>query len=62
MADIEPIQFEAPIMPQTAILEIAAKVNELVEAYNQHVHYAREMQYPTSTPDNPKVYITGREA
>lgn len=38
------------------VKHIAEKLNELIEAYNQHVHYAREMQFPTSTPDNPNVY------
>jgi len=39
------------------------KVNELIDAHNkmallydEHIHYAREMQYPTSTPNNPDVY------
>ncbi len=42
---------------------IVRKLNELIDEYNklekeykEHIHYAREMQYPTSTPDNPNVW------
>ncbi len=35
---------------------IEEKLNELIDAFNDHVHYARELQYPTSTPDNPRVF------
>jgi hypothetical protein len=34
------------------------KLNELIEAYNLHIHYARELQMPTSIPDEPNVYGT----
>jgi hypothetical protein len=39
-----------------ALNAVEAKINEIIEAYNQHVHYAREMQFPTDTPDNPNVF------
>lgn len=42
---------------------LLAKLNELIEEHNDlealyehHVHYARELQYPTHVPDDPQVY------
>lgn len=39
---------------QVAELELA--LGNLSEAYLKHVHYAREIQFPTSTPDNPNPF------
>lgn len=35
---------------------VVSKLNELIESYNNHIHYARELQMPTSTPNNTEVY------
>lgn len=36
--------------------EALKQVAQLEKRFGDHVHYAREMQYPTSTPDNPDVH------
>lgn len=36
--------------------EALKQIAELESKFNNHVHYARELQMSTSTPDNPNVF------
>lgn len=36
--------------------EALKQIAQLEKRFSDHVHYAREMQFPTSTPDNPNVF------
>lgn len=38
------------------IQTVVEKLNELIDEYNKHVHYARELQFPTAGPDDPNPY------